>query len=69
MKRMKIKNYLPMLVLALLAACDNAPVPEQAVTAEGGSSAGGESRPGIARARRKSRLANPPLGLTPSLST
>ena len=36
MKRMKIKSYLPMLVLVLLAACDNALVPEQAVTAEGG---------------------------------
>ena len=36
MKSMKINNYLPGLVLALLAACDNAPVPEQAVTAEGG---------------------------------
>ncbi len=36
MKGMKINNYLPMLVLALVAACDNAPVPEQAVTAEAG---------------------------------
>lgn len=33
----KIKTYLPLLcALALLAACDNAPVPEQAVTAETG---------------------------------
>ena len=33
----KIKTYLPLLcTLALLAACDNAPVPEQAVTAETG---------------------------------
>src|SRR5450830_891787 len=30
---------------------------------------GGETRPGIARARRTGRLAGPPLGLTPSLST
>lgn len=33
---MNIKNYLPILVLGFLAACDNAPVPAQAVIATTG---------------------------------